>query len=185
MNKEKGIKIHRLAMVELLSTIDHKIRNLQQFFFVFRDTVDKSSLKDTIEEVAGIQEIYKPYLEMRKPHLEKIMIEEFIKDNYKEVSGCPYVIEADRKKLGFIFDTIIEFCNNEYELTIESTDNKCIIKFSSSALSELSLENLQHPPQELNLLPLYTARKIVERMRGKFNIEVDGLSIEFPCSYPV
>ncbi|MBN1693781.1 hypothetical protein JW879_00085 [candidate division WOR-3 bacterium] len=173
-------KFHKIVTVELLSTIDHKLRGVQQFIVALRGLVEDDVLNDLDEEVAELQALYEPYLKLRDLTLEESDIGKFIEDNYNIQTGVFCVIELDKEKLGFILDFLIEFSKGSYELSLSPTDKGCVVNFVSPAFAGLSVDDFNLLSSEIERLPFFAVRKILGRMNAGFDIKGEEISIEFP-----
>jgi hypothetical protein len=172
-------KFHKIVTVELLSTIDHKLRGVQQFIVALRGLVDDDVLNDLKEEVAELQALYEPYLKLRDLSLEEVDINKFIEDNYNIQTDVSCIVELDIEKLGFVFDFLIEFSNGSYELSVSSTEKGCVVNFVSPSFAELSIDDFNVLSHGIERLPLFAVRKILGRMNAEFSIKGEEISIEF------
>ena len=171
-------KFHKIVTVELLSTIDHKLRGVQQFIVALRGLIEEDVLKDLDEEVNELQALYEPYLKLRNLKLDKQDIGKFIEDNYNVQSGVSCVVDFDEEKLAFVLDFLVDFCEGDYKLSLKSSDNGCIIDFVSPAFSDLTVEDFRILPERVEKLPFFAVRKTLDRMGAEFSIEGGEISIE-------
>ena len=172
-------KFHKIVTVELLSTIDHKLRGVQQFVVALRGLVDEDVLNDLDEEIGELQALYEPYLKLRNLSVEEADIGKFIEDNYDIQTDVSCIVSLDKEKLGFVFGFLIEFSNGNYELSIEPTKKGCIVNFVSPAFADLSTDDFQVLPDEIERLPFFAVKKILSRMSAGFCIKGEKISIEF------
>ncbi len=173
-------KLHKIVTVELLSTIDHKLRGVQQFIVALRGLVEDDVLNDLNEEVAELQDLYEPYLKLRDLTLEEADISKFIEYNYNIQTDVSCVVEFDKEKLGFILDFLIEFSKGSYELSLSSNDKVCVVNFISPAFAGLSVDDFNLLPSEIERLPFFAVRKILDRMSAAFSLKGKEISIGFP-----
>ncbi len=171
--------LHKIVTVELLSTIDHKLRGVQQFIVALRGLVEDDILNDLKEEVAELQALYEPYLKLRDLSLEKLDVSKFIEDNYNIQTDFSCIVELDIEKLSLVFDFLIEFSNGNYELFVSPTEKGCVVNFVSPAFAELSIDDFNVLPSEIERLPFFAVRKILSRMNVEFSIKGEEISIEF------
>ena len=115
-------KFHKIVTVELLSTIDHKLRGVQQFIVALRGLVEDDVLDDLNEEVTEQQALYAPYLKLRNLNPKEADIGKFIADNYNIQTEVSCIVSLDKEKLKFVFGFLIEFSNGNYELSIEPAE---------------------------------------------------------------
>jgi len=172
-------KFDKIVTVELLSTIDHKLRGVQQFIVALRGLVEDDVLNDLNEEVAELQALYEPYLKLRDLSLEETDIQKFIEDNYNIKTDISCIVELDKEKLGFVFDFLFEFSNRSYELSVSSTEKGCVVNFVSPAFAELSIDDFHVLSRKIERLPFFAVRKILSRMNAGFSIKGEEISIEF------
>ena len=172
-------KFHKIVTVELLSTIDHKLRGVQQFIVALRGLVEDDVLNDLDEEVSELQALYAPYLKLRNLNPEEADIGKFIEDNYNIQTGASCIVGLDKDKLGFVFNFLIEFSNGNYELSVSPTNRGCIVKFISPAFADLSIDDFQVLSNRIERLPFFVVRKILDRMGAGFSIKGKEISIEF------
>ncbi|MEJ2567782.1 MAG: hypothetical protein P8Z50_02740 [candidate division WOR-3 bacterium] len=178
MKIEKINKFHKIVTVELLSTIDHKLRGVQQFIVALRGLIEEDILNDLDEEVNELQSLYEPYLKLRNLKLKKDDIGKFIGDNYNVQTDFSCVVDFDEEKLGFVLDFLIEFSEGDYELVLKSSQKGCLINFVSPAFSGLTIEDFQILPEKVEELPFFALRKTLDRMGAEFSIEGEEISIE-------
>ncbi len=171
-------KFHKIVTVELLSTIDHKLRGVQQFIVALRGLIEEDILNDLDEEVNELQALYEPYLKLRNLKLEKDNIGKFIEDNYNIRTGFPCIADFDEEKLKFVLDFLIEFSEGGYQLGLKSSERGCLINFVSSAFSGLTMEDFQLLPEKIEKLPFYALRKTLDRMGAELSIDGEEFSIE-------
>jgi hypothetical protein len=179
MEYGKVEKFHKIVTVELLSTIDHKVRGIQQFVVALRGLIEEDILNDLEEETKELQVLYEPYLKYRNLNLEEIEIGKFIEEKYNIKTNISCVLEIDKEKLMFVFDTLIEFCDGNYELSVSSTDTGCLISFISPAFAKLSVNVFQELSNQIEFLPFFAIKKTLNRMGGEFSIDGKAISIEF------
>ena len=172
-------KFHKIVMVEFLSTVDHKLRGVQQFIVALRGMIEEDILNDLDEEVNELQALYEPFLKFRNLKLEEVDMGKFVEDNYNIQTGASFVVELDKTKLGFVFDFLIEFSEGNYELSIEPTDKGGIIRFVSPSLSNLSIYYFKQLSDDIDRLPFFAVGKILGRMGADFSVDGEALSIEF------
>ena len=172
-------KFHKIVTVELLSTIDHKLRGVQQFIVAHRGLIEEDVLNDLDEEVAELQSLYAPYLKLRDLKAEEVDIGRFIEDNYNVETDTSCVVGLDKEKLRFVFGFLIEFSNGDYELSVKPTSNGCIVKLISPAFANLSIDDFQVLSREIGRLPFFAIKKILGRMGAEFSIKGKEISIEF------
>lgn len=182
MKTGKMNKFHKIVTVELLSTIDHKLRGVQQFIVALRGLIEEEALKDLGEEVHELQALYEPYLKLRDLDPEETDIGKFIEDNYNIQTGVFCSVDLDREKTGFIFDFLIEYSKENYELSLKSTDRGCRVVFSSSSISDLSEEDFKLLSNDIEQLPFFAVGKILARMGAEFSVIGTEMSIEFLSS---
>jgi hypothetical protein len=180
MKNGKIQKFHKIVTVELLSTIDHKLRGVQQFIVALRGLVENEVLDDLNEEIAELQALYEPYLKLRDLTLEEADLSKFIEDNYNVRTDVSCVVEFDKEKLGFILDFLIEFSKGSYELSLSPADKVCVVNFVSPAFAGLSVDDFNLLSSEIEKLPFFAVRKILGRMSAEFSIKGKEISIEFP-----
>lgn len=179
MEGKKTGKLHKIVVTELLSTIDHKVRGVQQFIIALRGLVEADILKDLTEEIEELQELYEPYLKARNLNFEKFKMGEFLKDNYNIKTDFSGSVELDKERLKFIFDTLIELSGGNYKLLVGSTGEDCIVRFISPAFVNLSLKDFDTPPKQINDLPLFAVRKTFNRMEGEFFLDDEEIKMVF------
>jgi hypothetical protein len=172
-------KFDKIVTVELLSTIDHKLRGVQQFIVALRGLVEEDVLNDLDEEVAELQSLYEPYLKHRDLKPEEADIGKFIEDNYNIQTDTSCIIGLDKDKLKFVFGFLIEFSNGNYELSVKPTDKGCIVKLISPAFADLSAGDFEILSNRIERLPFFVVRKILNRMGAEFSIKGKEISIEF------
>jgi hypothetical protein len=172
-------KIHKIVMVELLSTIDHKLRGVQQFIVALRGLIEEDILNDLDEEVNELQDLYEPFLKFRNLKLEEVDLGKFIEDNYNIHTKASCVVEIDKTKLGFVLDFLIEFSEGNYKLTIEPTDKGGIVHFISPSLSNLSVDYFKQLSGDIERLPFFSVGKILGRMGADFSVDGEEFFIEF------
>ena len=172
-------KFHKIVMVEFLSTIDHKLRGVQQFIVALRGLIEEDILNDLDEEVSELQALYEPFLRFRNLKLEEVDLGKFVEDNYNIQTGASCIVELDKAKLGFVFDFLIEFSEGNYELSIEPTDKGGIVCFVSPSISDLSIDYFKKLSDEIERLPFFAVGKILGRMGAEFSVEGEEISIEF------
>lgn len=172
-------KFHKIVTVELLSTIDHKLRGVQQFIVALRGLIEDDVLNDLKEEVGELQALYEPYLKFRDLSLEEVDIGKFIEDNYNVQTGLSCIVELDIEKLSFVFDFLIEFSDGSYELSVGSTEKGCVVNFVSPAFAELSIDDFNVLSREIERLPFFAVKKILGRMNAEFSIKGEEISIGF------
>ncbi len=172
-------KFHKIVIVELLSTIDHKLRGVQQFIVALRGLIEDDVLGDLDEEVHELQALYEPYLKLRNLNLEETDLGKFIGNNYNVETGVSCVINLDKEKLKFVFDFLIEFSEENYELSIKPTEEGCVVSFVSPSLAKLSISDFKELSDEIERLPFFAVRKILGRMDAEFSIEEEEIFIEF------
>lgn len=172
-------KFDKIVTVELLSTIDHKLRGVQQFIVALRGLVEDNVLNDLREEVEELQALYEPYLKHRDLSLEEVDIGKFIEDNYNIQTDVSCIVESDIEKLGFVFDLLIEFSNGSYELSFSSTEKRCVVNFVSPSFAELSIDDFNILSHKIERLPFFAIKKILSRMNAGFSIKEEEISIEF------
>jgi hypothetical protein len=182
MEYRKMQKFHKIVTVELLSTIDHKLRGVQQFIVALRGLIEEDILKDLEEEVHELQALYEPYLKLRDLNPEETDLGKFIEDNYNVQTGVSCIVELDKEKLRFVFDFLIEFSEGNYELSIKPTEKSCIVSFVSPLFSELSMNDFKVLSDEIERLPFFAVKKTLGRMGAEFSIEREEISIEFLLS---
>jgi hypothetical protein len=178
MEYEKINKFHKIVTVELLSTIDHKLRGVQQFIVAFRGLIEEDILNDLDEEVNELQALYEPYLKLRNLKIEEEDVGKFIEDNYNVQKAVSCIASFDRDKLRFVFDFLVEFSEENYELSLKSSEKGCFINFVSPAFSGLTLEDFRILPEKVEKLPFFALRKTLDRMGAEFSIEGEGITIE-------
>lgn len=172
-------KFDKIVTVELLSTIDHKLRGVQQFIVALRGLVEEDVLNDLDEEVAELQALYEPYLKLRDLRQEEADIGKFIEDNYNIHTDTSCVVDLDKDKLKFVFGFLIEFSNGNYELSVKSSETGCIVKIISPAFADLSADDFQVLSNRIERLPFFVVKKILGRMGAEFSIKGKEISIEF------
>ena len=173
-------KFDKVVTVELLSTIDHKVRGIQQFVVALRGLVEDEVLNDLREETEELQAIYESFLKLRDLNLEKIDVGKFLKDNYNLENDVSCLVELDSEKLSFILDTLIDFCGDiGYKLSISSTQKGCIINISSPCFAQLSIDDFQRLSNKIDELPFFAVNKTVKRIGGEFSVSGEDISIEF------
>lgn len=176
--------INTLTFAELLGAIDHKVRGIQQLIIALIELSDNKSLIDSLNQMMkGLKELqvmYNKFLIIRRIEEEKVRANEAFMNKLKLSSTCNDDIRIDIDKLKFIHDTIRDFGGENCEISANSSENGCIVRFSSPAFSEIQDDKLRFVPEEINLLPLFAARKITERMDGTFYITGNEIIIEFP-----
>ncbi len=172
-------KFHKIVTVELLSTIDHKVRGIQQFVIALRGLIEENVLDDLKEETEELQAIYESFLKLRNLNLEEIEIGKFLEDKYNIKTGISYVTEADREKLSFILDTLIEFCGSaSYKLSVTPSAKGCVLNFVSPAFAKLSVDDFQKLSDKIEGLPFFVIKKTLSRMGCEFSFKGDEISIE-------
>jgi hypothetical protein len=172
-------KFHKIVTVELLSTIDHKLRGVQQFVVALRGLVDEDVLNDLDEEIGELQALYEPYLKLRNLALEEADIGKFIEDNYNIQTDVSCIVSLDKEKLGFVFSFLIEFSNENFELSIEPTEKGCVVSFVSPVFAGLSMDDFQVLSDEIERFPFFAVKKIIKRMGAEFSIKGEKISMEF------
>lgn len=173
-------KFNKVVTVELLSTIDHKVRGIQQFVVALRGLVEEDVLNDLREETEELQAIYESFLKLRDLNLEKIDIGKFLKDKYDVENDVTCLVESDRKKLSFVLDTLIESCGDlGYNLSISSTQKGCVINISSPSFAQLSVDDFQKLSIKIDILPFFAINKTIKRIGGDFSVKGEDISIEF------
>jgi len=176
--------INILTFAELLGAIDHKVRGIQQLIIALRELSDDKSLIDSLNQMMkGLQELqvmYNKFLILRRIEEEKVKASEAFMNKLNLSSTCNGDIRIDMDKLKFIHDTIRDFGGENCEINAHPSENGCIIRFSSPVFSEITDDKLRFVPEEINLLPLFAARKITEKMDGTFYITGNDIIIEFP-----
>jgi hypothetical protein len=182
MEYGKMEKFHKIVTVELLSTIDHKLRGIQQFIVALRGLIEDDILNDLDEETKELQKLYEPYLKYRNLNLEKIEIGKFLEENYNIKAEISCLSEIDKEKLVFVFGTLIEFCDGDYKLTVSPTDKGCLINIVSSAFNNLSLNVFQDLSDKIEFLPFFAIKKTLNRMGVEFSIAGKEISISFSRS---
>ncbi|MEO0293862.1 MAG: hypothetical protein ABIN61_06550 [candidate division WOR-3 bacterium] len=175
-------KFHKFVLIELLSTIDHKVRGVQQFIVALRGLIDEEILNDLEEETKELQEVYENYLKYRALNLEKIEIGKFLEDFYNIKVNKTCFLEIDKERFKFIFDSLIEMCENQFELSIEVFEESCLINFISPFLKKFYLKDFRELPDRIELLPLFAVNKTITRMGGEIKLKDDKVSIELPRS---
>jgi hypothetical protein len=182
MEYGKFEKFHKIVTVELLSTLDHKVRGIQQFVVALRGLIEEDILNDLEEETKELQVLYEPYLKYRNLNLEEIEIGKFIEENYNIKTKISCVLEIDKEKLTFVFNTLIEFCDGDYELSVSSTDTGCLIIFISPAFTKLPINAFQELSSKIEFLPFFAIKKTLNRMGAEFSIDGEKISIVFSRS---
>jgi hypothetical protein len=172
-------KFHKIVTVEILSTIDHKVRGIQQFIVALRGLIEENILNDLDEETKELQALYEPYLKYRNLNLEKVEIGKFIEENYDIKTENSCVLEIDKAKLIFVFDTLIEFCGGDYDLSVNMTDKSCRISFVSPSFAKLSINAFQELSGRIEFLPFFAIKKTLNRMGGELSVVDKEISIEF------
>lgn len=172
-------KFHKIVTVELLSTIDHKLRGVQQFIVALRGLIEEGVLNDLDEEVQELQALYQPYLKFRDLSLEETDIGKFIKDNYNVQAEVSCLNDLDKEKLRFVFDFLIEFSKGNCELSIKSTEKGCIVSLVSPSFKELSIDDFKVLSNDIEKLPFFAMNKIINRMGAEFSVKGEEISIEF------
>lgn len=179
MDAEKMDKFHKIVTVELLSTIDHKVRGIQQFVVALRGLIEEDVLDDLKEETEELQAIYESYLKLRNINLEEVEIGKFLKDNYNIKTEVSCITELDRDKLSFVFDTLIDFCGRDnYTLSVAKAKKGCVINIVSPSFAELSIDDFQKLSDNIEVLPFFAIQKTLVRMGGTFSVQGDVVSIE-------
>jgi hypothetical protein len=173
-------KFNKVVTVELLSTIDHKVRGIQQFVVALRGLVEDGVLNDLREETEELQAIYESFLELRDLNLEKIDIGKFLREEYNVENNVACLVESDKKKLNFVLDTLIEFCGDlDCALSISPTQKGCIINICSPAFAQLSVDDFKKLSRKIDGLPFFAINKTIKRMGGDFSVNGEDISIEF------
>ncbi len=172
-------KFHKIVTVEILSTIDHKVRGIQQFIVALRGLIEENILNDLDEETKELQMLYEPYLKYRNLNLEEVEIGKFIEENYNIKTENSCVLEIDKEKLIFVFDTLIEFCGGNYDLSVNVTDKSCLISFVSPSFTKLSVSAFQELSGNIEFLPFYAMKKTLSRVGGEVSVVDKKISIEF------
>ena len=170
-------KFHKIVTVELLSTIDHKLRGVQQFIVALRGLIEEDILNDLDEEVNELQALYEPYLKLRNLNLESNNVTKFIEDNYNIQTDFSCIADFDEEKLKFVLDFLIEFSKGDYELTLKSSEKGCIINFVSPAFAGFTIEDFRILPEKVEKLPFFALRKTIDRMGAEFSFEGEEISI--------
>ncbi len=172
-------KFHKIVTVELLSTIDHKVRGIQQFVVALRGLIEEEVLDDLKEETEELQAIYESYLKLRNISLEEVEIGKFLKDKYDIKTKISCITEMDREKLSFVFDTLIDFCGKDnYTLSVSETEKGCIVNIVSPSFTKLSVDDFQKLSDDIEVLPFFAIKKTLARMGGTFSCQGDVVSIE-------
>ncbi len=181
INRKQGEmeKFHKIVTVELLSTIDHKLRGVQQFIVALRGLIEDDVLNDLDEEVRELQTLYEPYLKLRDLSLEETDLGKFIGDNYNVETDVSCVVKLDQEKLRFVFDFLIELSEGNYKLDIKPSEKGYVVTFVSPSLAKLSIDDFKELSDEIERLPLFAVKKILGRMGAEFSIEREEISIEF------
>lgn len=181
---EEFSNINILAFAELLGTIDHKVRGIQQLIIALKELSDNKSLIDSLNQMMkGLQELqgmYNKFLNIRMIEEEKLRANEAFMNKLNLSSTCNGVLRIDIDKLKFIHDTIRDFGREDCKVSSNSSENGCIVRFSSPVFSKIPDDKLKFVPEDINLLPLFAARKITEKMDGTFHITNNEIIIEFP-----
>jgi hypothetical protein len=173
-------KFNKVVTVELLSTIDHKVRGIQQFVVALSGLIEEDVLNDLREETEELQAIYESFLSLRDLNLEKIDIGKFLKDKYNVENDISCFVESDKVKLSFVLDTLIEFSGDlGYSLTIESTDKSCIVNMSSPSFAQLSIDDFKKLSPKIEWLPFFAIDKTIKRMGSDFQVNGEDISFEF------
>jgi len=178
MEYEKIDKFHKIVTVELLSTIDHKLRGVQQFIVALRGLIEEDILNDLDEEVNELQALYEPYLKLRSLNLEKADIGKFIENNYNVRTDFSCIADFDEEKLRFVFDFLVEFSEGNYELALKPSEKGCLINFVSPSFSDLTIEDFRILPEKVEKLPFFALRKTLDRMGAEFSLDGEEISIE-------
>jgi hypothetical protein len=176
---EKMEKFHKIVTVELLSTIDHKLRGVQQFIVALRGLIEEDILNDLDEEVGELQALYEPYLKLRDLNLEEVDLGRFLEDNYSIRSGVSCIVRLDKEKLRFVLDFFNEFSAGNYQLSVKPAGRGCNIRLVSPAFSELSIDYFNELSGNVSYLPFFAIKKILGRMGAEFSIQGEEISIEF------
>jgi len=181
-------RIHELTVAELLGVIDHKVRGIQQLIIALRELAPDGSFSSSLSKIMigtkELQEIYKGFLKMRRLEEETVKIDEFLRDTFNASSNCKGSVQLDRKKLEFICYTILGFGGKECEITSQSSEKGCLIRFSSPIFRELSVDELKSVSESISHLSLFAAEKITEKMNGTFDIGGGEIILEFPYFTP-
>jgi hypothetical protein len=176
---EKMEKFHKIVTVELLSTIDHKLRGVQQFIVALRGLIEEDILNDLDEEVGELQALYEPFLKLRELNLEEVDLGKFLEDTYSIQPGVSCITRLDKEKLGFVLDFFNEFSEGNYQLSIKPSGRGCVVRLISPSFSELSMDYFSELSGEVSYLPFFAIKKILVRMGAEFSIEGEEISIEF------
>ena len=190
MEKQRDLddNIHKLTIAELLGTIDHKVRGIQQLLIALRELTSDSSISSSLDHVMKgtkeLQAIYQDFLKIRILQEETIQVDEFLRTTLNVSPKCSGSINIDREKLAFICNTILEFGGEECKVSSESSQNGCVIKFSSPVFREFRSEDFKSVPLTISHLPLYAVKRITEKMEGVFSIEGDETTVEFSYYTP-
>jgi hypothetical protein len=180
MDAREMEKFDKVVTVELLSTIDHKVRGIQQFVVALRGLVEDEVLNDLREETEELQAIYESFLELRDLHLEKFDIGKFLREEYNVENDVACLVESDKKKLSFVLDTLMEFCGDlGCRLSISSTQKGCVINICSPAFAQLCIDDFKKLSRKIDGLPFFAINKIIKRMGGDFSVDGEDISIEF------
>ncbi len=172
-------KFHKIVTVELLSTIDHKLRGVQQFIVALRGLIEEDVLNDLAEEVGELQALYEPFLKLRDLDLQEVDLGKFLGDNYNMQSGASCIVKVDKEKLDFVLDFFNEFSEGNYELSVKPAGKGCIVSLVSPSFSELSIDYFDELSGEVDRLPFFAIKKVLGRMGAEFSIEGEEVSIEF------
>jgi hypothetical protein len=127
-----------------------------------------------------LQVMYNKFLILRRIEEEKLRTSEAFMNKLNLSSTCNDDIRIDIDKLKFIHDTIRDFGGENCEISSHSSENGCIIRFSSPAFSEIPDDKLRFVPEDIKFLSLFAARKFTEKMDGTFYITGNEIIIEFP-----